>query len=223
MSKLYFSDMNQFKLVLDETQLRGSTLYEQIRSEINRRFRPFSGGPDWEKIRVLCERIGASEGVDLLVSMYYTVAAVKTQGLLGLANGLELQVAVNNEFLDSSQFPAQRRAELYTWMISRVVPELRTLKVSQEQLRELYRCERACQSLYTMLDKYQPDHVPDIESVAFLIFEHIDQLETQRISRRLIEQSNLVAIHQKQKKNCVISFAAGIIVAVLLMISFAQI
>ncbi|AGH81617.1 hypothetical protein PCNPT3_08395 [Psychromonas sp. CNPT3] len=222
MSKLYFSDTSQFKLVLDEAQLRGSALYEQIRNEINRRFRPFSGGPDWEKIRILCERVGASEGVDLLVSIYYTVAAVKTQGLLGLANGLELQVAVNNAFLASSEFPAQRRVELYTWMISRVAPEIRILKASPEQLRELYRCERACQRLYAMLEKHQPDHVPDIESIAFLVFEHIDQLETHRISH-LIEKSNIVKTKQKNKTHCMLSFSIGIIVAVLLMISFTHI
>ena len=175
---LFFSDLHQFRLVTNESQLRDSPTYQQIRSEINRRNIPLSGGTDWENVRVLCERIGASEGVDLLVAVYYTVAAIKTQGLNGLAVGLELQAALIKKFGGNSAFPAVRRAELLTWMIGKIGPEIRSLKPSVRQLRELYRCERACHSLHNQFNLLQPDQIPDLDMVAFTIFEFIDQLET---------------------------------------------
>ena len=175
---LFFSDLHQFRLVSDEVQLRDSSTYQDIRSEINRRNVPLSGGTDWDKVRVLCEQIGANEGVDLLVAIYYTVAATKTQGLTGLAVGLELQTALIKKFGSNSAFPAVRRSELFAWMIGKIGPEIRSLKPSVKQLRELYRCERACHSLHNQFNYLQPEQVPDLDMVAFTIFEYIDQLET---------------------------------------------
>lgn len=221
-SKLYFSDMSQFRLVSDETQLRESATYQQIRSEINRRFNPLAGGINWERVRGLCEHIGETEGVDLLVAIYYAVSAVKTQGLAGLANGLELQAAVNSKFAQSSVLPAARRAELYTWMIGRVAPEIRALRPSINQLRDLYRCERACQSLHDMLSKSQPDHVPDLESIGFIIFEHIDQLEIEARSCQLSAKENVDNVQKSNKKFRVISFFVGAALGTMAIIPFSQ-
>ena len=175
---LFFSDLHQFRLVSDESLLRDSSVYQQIRSEINRRNVPLAGGTDWDNVRKLCEQIGASEGVDLLVAVYYTVAAIKTQGLSGLAVGLELQAAVIKKFGANSAFPAIRRSELLTWMVGKIGPEIRSLNPSVKQLRDLYRCERACHSLHNQFSLLQPDQVPDLDMIAFTIFEYIDKLET---------------------------------------------
>ncbi|MGF1873288.1 type VI secretion system ImpA family N-terminal domain-containing protein [Photobacterium indicum] len=222
MSKLYFSDMSQFRLVSDETQLRESATYQQIRSEINRRFNPLAGGVDWERVRSLCEHIGETEGVDLLVAIYYAVSAVKTQGLVGLANGLELQAAVNSQFAQSSIFPAARRAELYSWMIARVTPEIRALKPNINQLRDLYRCERACQSLHDMLLKSQPGHVPDLEAIGFIIFEHIDLLEIKAGSRQLATEYKVANEPTSKRRFRIMNFFIGATLAAMVMISFSQ-
>lgn len=208
---LFFSDLHQFRLVSNESQLRDSPTYQKIRSEINRRNIPLSGGTDWENVRLLCERIGSSEGVDLLVAVYYTVAAIKTQGLNGLAVGLELQAALIKKFGGNSIFPAVRRAELLTWMIGKIGPEIRSLKPSVRQLRELYRCERACHSLHNQFNLLQPDQIPDLDMVAFTIFEYIDQLET----NAEIAQPKIIEITPKFSwKQRVLPYAGGVCIAV---------
>lgn len=177
MSNLFFSELKKFKLADDEELLRDTSGYQQVRSEINRRTNPLAGGIDWEKVLTFCEKLGQKEGFDLLLAVYYTVAAVKMQGLKGLSDGLEIQAAVINHQGQNSSFPAAKRIDLFNWMIGHIGSEIRALKPGITQLRELYRCERACTALYELLTDIQPDNVPDLEAVAFHIFEHIDALE----------------------------------------------
>lgn len=177
MSSLFFSELNKFKLANDEEKLRDTAEYQQVRGEINRRVNPLTGGIDWSTVFTLCEKIGKRDGFDLLLAVYYTVAAVKIHGLRGLSNGLEIQAAVLMHQGMNSTFPAAKRIDLFNWMIGQIGSEIRAVKPGITQLRELYRCERACTALYDLLKKVQPDNVPDLEAVAFHIFEHIDRLE----------------------------------------------
>lgn len=75
-------------------QLREDNRYQQMRSEINRRQSPFSGGTDWEKVYDLAATLAMTDGVDLLAASYFSVAAAKTRGIAGLASGLELLLTV---------------------------------------------------------------------------------------------------------------------------------
>ena len=177
MSCLFFSELNKFRLADDEEKLRDTVEYQQVRGEINRRVNPLTGGIDWSTVYTLCEAIGKKDGFDLLLAVYYTVAAVKIHGLRGLSTGLELQAAVLTHQGLNSHFPAAKRIDLFNWMIGQIGSEIRAVKPGITQLRELYRCERACTALYDLLRKVQPDNVPDLEAVAFHIFEHIDRLE----------------------------------------------
>lgn len=208
---LFFSDLHQFRLASNENLLRDLPVYQQIRSEINRRNIPLAGGTDWDNVRKLCEQIGASDGVDLLVAVYYTVAAIKTQGLSGLAVGMELQAAVIKKFGVNSAFPAIRRSELLTWMIGKIGPEIRSLNPSVKQLRELYRCERACHSLHNQFSLLQPDQVPDLDMIAFTIFEYIDKLET----NAEIAQPKIIEVPAKLSwKQKILPYLGGLSLAV---------
>lgn len=177
MSSLFFSELKKFKLADDEERLRDTSAYQRVRGEINRRVNPLTGGIDWSTVFTLCEEIGTRDGFDLLLAVYYTVAAVKIHGLRGLSNGLEIQAAVLTYQGLNSTFPAAKRIDLFNWMIGQIGSEIRAVKPGITQLRELYRCERACTALYDLLKEIQPDNVPDLEAVAFHIFEHIDRLE----------------------------------------------
>ena len=177
MSSLFFSELKKFKLADDEESLRDTSTYQQVRGEINRRVNPLTGGIDWSMVFNLCEEIGKREGFDLLLAVYYTVAAVKIHGLRGLSNGLEIQAAVLTHQGLNSTFPAAKRIDLFNWMIGQIGKEIRAVKPGITQLRELYRCERACTALYDLLKEIQPNNVPDLEAVAFNVFEHIDRLE----------------------------------------------
>ena len=183
---MFFSELKKYKLAEDENALRDVPEYQQIRSEINRRVSPLIGGTDWETVFKLCASIGQRDGFDLLLAVYYTVAAVKIQGLRGLPDGLELQAAVIKHQGKDSLFPAAKRVDLFNWMIGHIASEIRALKPGITQLRELYRCERACNSLYELLNEIQPENVPDLEAIAFHIFEHIDRLEQSSVPQEKI-------------------------------------
>lgn len=178
MSQLFFLDGEPWLLVDDEKQLRESDLYQQIRQALNRRLNPLVGGVNWQQVYDQCIELGKSEGVDLLVANYYTVAATKLHGISGLANGLELQLAVSAKFAQSSIFSIERRRELLQWLISRIEPELKRLTPSMESLRDLYRCERACQQLDELFKTYQQALSSELESLGFMLFEKIDQAES---------------------------------------------
>lgn len=169
--------MNRFKIVDDERQLRDNDLYQQIRNEVNRRFNPLSGGCDWQKVYNDCQSLIRSSGSDLLLASYYCVAALKIEGISGLADALELEYEVLDKFGEQSIFPAQRRLELFNWQTSRVIPELKRLNPSLEQLRDLYRCERACQALDEKIQQLQQGQIQGWDALGLNIFEQIDKLE----------------------------------------------
>ncbi|HIF9056234.1 TPA: type VI secretion system ImpA family N-terminal domain-containing protein [Photobacterium damselae] len=177
MTQLYFSELQQYKLVAHEDELRDSDCYQRIRDAINKRNSPLSGSVDWQLVQQLCDELGRTDGFDFIATIYFTIAAIKNEGLAGLANGLELQVVAVDTFIRNSSFPAQKRAELYQWMLGRIGNELRALKPTQSQLRDLYRCERACQRLNEIFIEVQPEHIPDLEAIGYVVFEHIDRLE----------------------------------------------
>ncbi|PMN92263.1 type VI secretion system ImpA family N-terminal domain-containing protein [Enterovibrio norvegicus] len=177
-----YADIEGLKPAGDTSRLRDSSDYQKIRSEINRRFNPLAGLTDWEKVRTLCEKVAQEEGVDLLVAIYYTVAAMKTRGLAGMANGLELQVSVLGTGHEDNDMPAARRLELYRWMLGRIGEEVRAMRPEQGQIRELYRCERSLQAIDAYLSKQNGTKVDDLDALGFTIFEHIDRLESRSAS-----------------------------------------
>ncbi|MHA6609218.1 type VI secretion system ImpA family N-terminal domain-containing protein [Photobacterium damselae] len=177
MTQLYFSELQQYKLVAHEDELRDSNCYQNIRDAINKRNSPLSGSVDWQLVQQLCDELGRTDGFDFIATIYFTIAAIKNEGLAGLANGLELQVVAVDTFIRNSSFPAQKRAELYQWMLGRIGNELRALKPTLSQLRDLYRCERACQRLNEIFMEVQPEHIPNLEAIGYVVFEHIDRIE----------------------------------------------
>lgn len=157
--------------------LRDSELYQQIRNEVNRRRTPLSGAINWQQIGQLCHQLMTEQGTDLLMAVYFTVAQAKNTGINGLADGLELQLAVMACPDSERLYPRERRAELYRWMTARLASDIRDLAPDISQLRDFYRCERACQLLYERFSDYPKEQQPDLEAVGFEVFNHLDQLE----------------------------------------------
>ncbi|OEE67140.1 Type VI secretion-related protein VasL [Enterovibrio norvegicus FF-33] len=177
MAQWMLTDIDGIKLAADDSRLKDSADYQKIRNEINRRFNPLAGSVDWEKVRTLCEKVATTDGADLLVAIYYTVASLKTQGLPGFANGLELQVAVLRDTRVDQAMPQAKRIELYRWMLGRLGEELRAMQPQLSQLRDLYRCERALQAIDRNLSQRGSEKVADLDVLGYTIFEHIDRLE----------------------------------------------
>lgn len=202
-----------FRLADDEDRLRDSPLYQSIREEINRRSSPLSGSTDWERVHKLCEQLASGEGTDLLIAIYYTVAALKVRGIAGLADALELQVAVLSRPGGASLAPA-RRSELYRWLQGRIGTDVRNLRPGHSQLRELFRCERALQQIDRCLALLQPEARPELEALGFAIFEQVDRLETGRtISAAAPSHHSVTEVRHSRRPAIALAFTAGLVIA----------
>ncbi len=177
MSVSLFIQHTHYVITLESETLRKTSAYEAVRSEINRRLNPLSGGVDWEQVRTQCEHLAKGPGVDLLMAGYWSIASLKTQGLDGFANGLELLNAIVSMLSSGDVKTESGRKDILTWVNARAVEELKALKPGMNHLRALYRCERYCEQLHRMIAQLQPSHSVQYESIGFALFEHIDRLE----------------------------------------------
>ncbi|WP_028022098.1 type VI secretion system ImpA family N-terminal domain-containing protein [Enterovibrio calviensis] len=209
MAQWMLTDIDGIKLAADDSRLKDSADYQAIRSEINRRFNPLVGSVDWDKVRSLCEKVATTDGADLLVAIYYTVASLKTQGLSGFANGLELQVAVLRDKQVDANMPQAKRVELYRWMLGRMGEELRSMHPQLSQLRDLYRCERALQAIDRNLSLRGSDKVADLDVLGFTVFEHIDRLENS--SRSGVITPPLVETKVRKQNASALVFVLGVL------------
>ncbi|AYO02915.1 type VI secretion system ImpA family N-terminal domain-containing protein [Vibrio parahaemolyticus] len=180
MSVSLFIQNTYYIITLDSPALRAYPAYEAVREEINRRLSPLSGGVDWAQIKTHCEWLAKGPGIDLLMAGYWTIASLKTQGLPGLANGVELINAIVSMLPEGDTKTASGRKDILEWVNARAVEEVKALKPDMESLRALYRCERYCEQLHRMTERKQPSLPVNFESIGFALFEHIDRLETQR-------------------------------------------
>ena len=186
-----FYQGRQFTFVDDESTLRNSTRYQLIRDEINRLNNPSYGKIDWDKIKMLCEDLARTDGLNFLTTLYYTTALVKESGIGGLANGLELQLSALMHLYNNNDVNLIKCADLYRWMIARLGDDLRRLEPKQSQLKDLYRCERCCKEIYELFLDVHPQHVPDLEAVSYVIFEHVDYLEGNIKPIALVEEKKM--------------------------------
>lgn len=178
MTEQILTGVNRFKVTQKPALLRDDSRYQAMRTEINRRYSPLSGRVDWDKIKSLAESIATDAGADLLTSAYYCVAVCKTDGVSGLATGLELMLAVLAHASKESSPSLEKTTEIINWMVTRVTPDLKELLGTMDNVRDLYRCEYACQQLFELVQSYQHSEssnlTPNLDTLGFLIFEKLD-------------------------------------------------
>lgn len=218
MSNVLFLDNGFYRLINDSEVIRGSDNYQIIRDEVNRRFNPLAGGTDWEKVFTCCETLAKEQGLDLLMAGYFAVASLKVHGLNGFANGLEILLASLSALDKPDTKSAKMRKEVFDWVNSKVVPELKALKPNYEALRELYRAEKCCERLHQVLEAQQPEHLVDFEGVGFALFEHIDRIETQYhtlLKRQQKQQSEAVpsVSVRRYRTTALMALLMGVLVA----------
>lgn len=178
MSNTVLLDQVVYHITSDSDSIRHLESYQKIRDEINSRFNPLSGGTNWQQVYDACEQLAKGPGVDLLMCSYLTIAKLKVEGLSGYANGLELLMHCLSLLAKPDAKSAKMRKEVLDWVNGKAIPELKKMKPSQEQLRDLYRSERACERIHHWMTLQQPEVEVDFEGVGFVLFEHIDQIET---------------------------------------------
>ncbi|WP_064792200.1 type VI secretion system ImpA family N-terminal domain-containing protein [Shewanella woodyi] len=189
-----------FNLASELTELRNSAAYQQMRVEINRRNNPLSGGTDWEKVYQLALQISSGLGADLLTSAYFVTAASKTRGVSGLASGLDLMLSVVSFSTELAQLPNEKVSEIINWAVTKVTPEIKKMAVTSSNVRDWYRCEHACQKLFELITQKQPQQVPNLDVLGYLIFEKIDLLETNKVSVLPSSASNTVPVKVKARR-----------------------
>ncbi|WGW01273.1 type VI secretion system ImpA family N-terminal domain-containing protein [Vibrio sp. YMD68] len=178
MSNTILLDQEIYHITSDSHSIRYLEHYQKVRDEINCRFNPLSGGTNWQVIYDACENLAKGPGVDLLMCGYFTVAKLKVEGISGYANGLELLMQCLNLLSKPDPKSAKMYKDVLEWVNSKVVPELKKMKPTQEQLRDLYRSERMCESIHHWMTLHQPEIDVNFEGVGFVLFEHIDRIET---------------------------------------------
>lgn len=161
-------------MTIAPSQLREDSRYQQMRSEINRRQSPFSGGTDWQKVYDLAATLAMTDGVDLLAASYFAVAAAKTRGIAGLASGSELLLTVLAHSKEMGSISPEKCAEIINWAIGKLLPEIKDMQVTEGNIREWYRCEYACQQLFELMQARQPKQMPNLDALGFQIFDKID-------------------------------------------------
>ncbi|WP_368484170.1 type VI secretion system ImpA family N-terminal domain-containing protein [Vibrio hepatarius] len=183
------------------TLLRENDTYHKIKDSINSRTSFLFGVTHWEEVHEMCTSLGTTDGLDFLTSSYYSVASLKVLGLKGLADGLELMLACYAQDIEHKELTSHRKKEMIEWMISKVLSDLKVANPNKDSLRDLYRCERALQELYELCKRYQPQELPNIESVAFIIFEYIDTLETAGSKVSVVDNAQKITRTQKPEPN----------------------
>lgn len=178
MSNAVYINHKKFYLLADSELVRRSDIYDEIKLEINKNSSMLSGGTDWEKVRSQCTLLAEKVGIDLVTSCYYAVAAVKSQGLTGLANGLEV-IASSLMNVPDDVKSLNKRKELVEWFNASVIKEIKLFSPSYEKLRDLYRCEQFCEKIDKAFLDQSPQVVGMMDNLAYVIFEHIDRLEMQ--------------------------------------------
>lgn len=195
MQNTIFLDNRYYYLTDDSHEIRDLADYETVREQLNRRFNPLAGGPNWDEIYACCQRLAQGPGLDLLMTGYFTVASLKVSGLTGLANGLEMLAAYLSMQPSPSAKQCNARKDIFDWVNSRVARELKDLKPSYEELRDLYRAERYCERLHQLLEQQQPQQLIDFESLGYALFEHIDRIEARYHTLLKREEKETQSLH----------------------------
>ncbi|WP_073602314.1 type VI secretion system ImpA family N-terminal domain-containing protein [Vibrio aerogenes] len=178
MSQRIFIENKSFMITSEHDELAGHALYQSVKKEVYSERSPFSGGTNWEKVKQECEQLSQEVGADMAVSTYYTIALLKLDGLRGYALGLEFMYSCMlniGEVVHETERQIQR---LLRWANAQALIELQNLKAGYEMLRYLYQCEQYCQRISYLLQTDYPSVKADFESIGYVIFEHIDGLET---------------------------------------------
>jgi type VI secretion system protein VasL len=220
MSQRIVIENEVFLIAADPQVLQEHALYQSVKKEIYRERSPFSGGTDWEQVKQNCRQIAQQQGSDFALSVYFTIACLKLDGLKGYANGLELVLCCLIQFTDTEHDKQIQR--LLHWANAQALVELQNIKASYEVLRYLYRCEECCKRISCFLRQEHPDIKVDFESVGYLLFEHIDALEIRyqvALKHKTIDASSSqahqdVAISPKRRWKYIGAFLLGGFVSV---------
>ncbi|ANI28415.1 membrane protein [Yersinia entomophaga] len=152
--------------------------FTAIREEINKANHPSQPQVNWRLIESLALTLFRSNGVDLQTGVYYTLARTQLNGLTGFTEGCELLASLIVSEWDRL-WPEKplARIEMLEWFTARLCHLLRQQVFSSEDLRLIYRAERALQLMIDKLQQVQLSRVPRIENMLYLMQNTAKKLE----------------------------------------------
>lgn len=160
------SEHRQSIIIRTGTDPRDRAEFSAIRNEINKTNHPSQPEVDWRLIESQALALFQSHGVDLHTASYYTLARIRLNGLMGFTEGCELLSGlIVGQWQHFWPVQPQARIDMLEWFNSRVGGLLRQLSFSAEDLRLVYRAERALQLITDKLQQVELKRIPRIENL----------------------------------------------------------
>ncbi|MGL5386767.1 MAG: VasL domain-containing protein [Serratia sp. (in: enterobacteria)] len=152
--------------------------FSAIREEINKINHPARPEVNWRLIESLALTLFRTNGVDLQTTAYYALARTQKHGLAGFTESCELLAGMVVSQWDRL-WPEQQqaRSEILEWFNARVGNQLRQHEFVIDDLRLIYRAERALQLLCDKLQQVELKRVPRIENLLYLMQNTAKRLE----------------------------------------------
>ena len=202
----YFSFINQINISNDETRVMNSDAYIKVRDHINRH----SFTNNWRETKQLIEEINQDTGINFMAAVYYAVAAAKTEGIKGLASGLEIVLAaIAQSGIDT--ISQKKQNDAINWMFGLTKNEVKAFELSNQDLRDLYRCERACAAIK---DNTHSDQLPNLEIVQQLLSEFITQFQ--------LPDTAIVKLPQQKRTRSLLLVILGVMVIALAIFFYTR-
>ncbi|MFC0228526.1 VasL domain-containing protein [Serratia aquatilis] len=152
--------------------------FSALREEINKINHPARPEVNWRLIESLALTLFRTNGVDLQTAVYYTLARTQKHGLAGFTEGCELiSGMVVSQWSNLWPEQPQARSEILEWFNARVGNQLRQHDFDSDDLRLVYRAERALQLLCDKLQQVDLKRVPRIENLLYFMQNTAKRLE----------------------------------------------
>lgn len=152
--------------------------FSAIREEINKINHPARPEVNWRLIESLALTLFRTNGVDLQTTVYYALARTQKHGLAGFTESCELLAGmVVSQWDRLWPEQPQARSEILEWFNARVGGQLRQHEFEIDDLRLVYRAERALQLLCDKLQQVELKRVPRIENLLYLMQNTAKRLE----------------------------------------------
>lgn len=172
------SDISLNTFIKTGSDPRSLPEFNAIRDEINKVNRPSLPEINWRLIESLALTLFRNNGVDLQTAIYYTFARTQLNGLAGFTEGTELLAGiVVSQWEHLWPETPQARCEILEWYNARVGGLLRQYEIGNDDLRMVYRAERALQLLADKLQQVELKRVPRIENLLYLMQNTVKRLD----------------------------------------------
>ena len=152
--------------------------FAEIREEINKLSHPSQPEVSWSRVEAKSLELFRQNGVDLQTAVYYTLARLHRGGLAGLTEGCELIAMMMVHDWDAVWPPQiNHRIEILNWFITRAMATVRRLAFRRDDLRLLYRAERALQLITGRLSQAPSGKMPITDNLQFYFRNAAKELE----------------------------------------------